>query len=243
MMKGKKEVFTMIIAGLTGYGVDLTQTANLIYTILNSHNKKVSVLDYKNLKDVKTLKSYIQEIRKNCSDFLIIKIDYSKNLEHELLKYIQFDIILHNNGTDPVCEWNIYDYNEIIEKLLPFLSIKGTVILNGDFLIEPLYIRDPELLVITYGFNSRAELTTSSVSDTLFGREFIFYQQKSIRTIDGRYICPQEYRINTDKTNVDVYTILGSVAFSLIGGIHLKFGVPLTTVYSNTGLSEFYSSI
>ena len=244
MTKRKKEVFTMIITGLAGYGDSLTQTSNLIYSILNSNNKKVSILDCKNLKDVKTLKSYILEIQKNSSDFLILKID-SKNFDQKLLDYVQFDIILHNNETDPVYGWDIYNYDETIKKLLPYLSNEGTIILNEDFILNSSYLKDMEYVVVTYGFSSKADITTSSISDTLFGTEFIFYQQKSIKTIDGIYIYPQEYRINTDKTNTDIYTILGVVSFILVCGVNLNFNlpVPVSTVCYNNEINAFYGSI
>ncbi len=219
--KRKKEVLTMIITGLTGYGNILVQTANLVYSILNSYNKKVSILDCKSLKNVRTLKSYIQEIQKNYSDFLVLKID-SKNYDKKLLEHVQFDIILHNCETDPLHVGDIYDYNEIVKEMLPYLSREGTAILNADYILDPSYYKDIKYLIVTYGFNSKADITTSSISDTLFGREFIFYQQKRIRTTEGIYISPQEYRINIDKTNMDIYAILGAFSFVLVSGVNLN---------------------
>lgn len=229
----------MVIAGLTGYGDTVAQTANLIYAILNSYNKKVSILDCKDLKDVKTLKSYIQEIKRNYSDFLILKLDIN-SLEQELLGYIQFDIILYNNETDPMWDWKLYDYNKTIEKVLPFLSDKCTVILNEDFLSESSTIKNLGCLTVTYGFNSNAEVTTSSISDTLFGREFIFYQQKTIETVTGKYVYPQEYRINTSIINADIYVVLSVVTFLLVSGVELKHNIPVSAVYGSSNFSASY---
>ena len=240
-MKREKRGFLMIITGLTGYGDSHIQTVNLIYTILNSYNIKVSILDCRSLKEVNTLRSYIHEIKKNRSDFLILKID-PNNFELGLLDYFQLDIILHNNETDPIYEWDVHDYSENLGKLLPSLNEKGTIILNEDFIIESSFIKNLKYSTVTYGFNSKAEVTTSSISDTLFGKEFIFYQQKIIKAIDGRIINPQEYRINIDKINMNIYTIFGAITFALVCGIDLSYNLPFTTVLHGTGLSSSYEN-
>ncbi|HOJ10641.1 MAG TPA: Mur ligase family protein [Clostridiales bacterium] len=214
----------MIIAGLAGYGSYQVQTADLIYTILNSYDKKTSFLDCKSLEEFSTskLKAYINEIGKNGTDYLILKIDLSDfdpELFEYLQEYLQFDIILYNNETDKFLDFDASAYMESIEKLMPFLSEKGIVIINEDFKEAWLPVDNFEYQIVTYGFNLKAGVTTSSISDTLFGSELMFYQQQTIRTINGKIITPQEYRVYIEKKIMDIYIILGAVTFAIVSGV------------------------
>ncbi len=214
----------MMIAGLISLEGCETQVANLINIILASNKKKTSIMNCKNLIELGTdkIKKYLREIRNNGTNILILKIDIN-NINYEIFDYLQFDIILyimHNHKEDILPK-----YKPQMKKLLSLLGEKGIVIINEDFMESHLFLKDLKDFnfdTVTYGFNSKANITTSSIGDKMFDKGFMLYQQKAVKALNGKIISPQEYRIDAGEENSDIYGALGAVAFAVACGIELN---------------------
>lgn len=81
---------------------------------------------------------------------------------------------------------------EKIEKLKKLLKNTKYIIVNSDIQTNLKILEDVEASIITYGFNSKATITASSVSDD----EVLLCIQRNITTKKGKVIEPQE--INVD---------------------------------------------
>ena len=66
----------MLITGIIGQD-DKEKTASIINSILNNSQKRVSILESKNLSSLNTkqAKSYMAELERNNIDILILKVD------------------------------------------------------------------------------------------------------------------------------------------------------------------------
>lgn len=212
----------MLIAGITGSEGKL-QTANLINTILSSTGKKISVVDSKNLLgfNVSRIKAYIAELEKNNVDILLLKIDIN-DVEKFLSNDMHFDVMIYTGKPDDAAGDGIDVRPEGMEKVFLLLADKGIAIVNVD---------DGELLnmlqgmkqnVVTYGFNNKASVTTSSIGDILFKDGFICCLQKTISAKNGAVMEPQEYKLNIDSGEVDTHNVLAAASFAIVNGIDLN---------------------
>lgn len=214
----------MMITGLISLEEYETQAANLINIILASYNKKTSIINCKNLIELGTdkIRKYLHEIRNNGTDILILKIGIN-DIDSEIFAHLQLNIILYamyNYKGE-----NLSKYKTQIKKLLSILDKKGIVIINEDFMGSYLFLKelkDFKYDTVTYGFNSKANITTSSIGDTVFDKGFMLYQQKTVKALNGNVIGPQEYRIDAGKEKADIYGALGAVAFVVACGIELN---------------------
>lgn len=223
----------MMIAGLISLEGFETQVVSQINTIMTSKKKKISIIDCKCLieLDADKIKKYLREIKNNGTEILIIKIN-TNNENYEICKYLQFDVILYAGQNRNLQSIEFENSDEFIaqfsmqaKKLLSFLKEKGIVIINEDFVEPNLFLNDfknSNLGTITYGFNSKANITTSSIGDRMFDKDFMLYQQKTVKGANGKTISPQEYRIGTGEEKLDIYGALGAVAFAVACGIELN---------------------
>ncbi|NLC68389.1 MAG: hypothetical protein GX754_06315, partial [Clostridiaceae bacterium] len=208
-------------AGIIGQEQNQAVAANLINNMLVSHNKKTSVASLRSLIELgrDKMKSYIHEIRKNGTEILILKIDVNVingEISGLLQQDLRFNIILYIDVSPA--------YKKQIESLLSLLEENGIIIVNEDYidnLDSLLFLKELGLDTVTFGFNSRASITTSSIDDTSSGKKYMLYQQKTVKSINGHTISPQEYRIDTGK-EVDAYGALGAVAFAIASGVELN---------------------
>ena len=197
----------MTIAGIIGREENQAAAANLINTILVSHNKKTSIVSLRNLIELgrSKMKNYIYEIKKNGTEILILKIDVS-DINSEVLNYLQpdlkFGIILYIDMSPA--------YKKQIENLLPLLEENGIIIVNEDYINDLVSLKELGFGTVTYGFNSKASITTSSIDDTILGKGFMLYQQKTVKSINGNTIVPQEYRIDVGK-EVDISSCICNI--------------------------------
>lgn len=214
----------MLIAGLIDRNESLAQTANLINVILTSLKHKTSIVNSKNLAEwgYSKVKNYINELEKNGTSILILKIDVN-DINFNIFKYFQFDIILyalHNNENDS--EQEKERKRDIIKEIRSALNDNGIMIINDDFIDSTILLDNLKIDPVTYGFNSKASITTSSIDDTMFEKGFMFYQRKPIKSVKGKIIGPQEYRIDVGEKEIDVYGILGAVAFAVASGVEFE---------------------
>lgn len=112
-----------------------------------------------------------------------------KNIEN--MKNIHFETIVIDTNMNH------------IEELKWILSNTKYVILNADGILEPDIFEDLNLVVISYGFQSKATFTVSSVEET----NIIICLQRIMRTINNLIYEPQEFEVKKEK-DVDIHAII-----------------------------------
>ena len=120
-----------------------------------------------------------------------------KNIAH--VKNIQFETI----WIDKVIEQS--------QELKELLKKTKYLVLNADLDIQLETLRDLNVMMITYGFNSKATLTLSSVSEN----HIIICLQRIIQGKNNKQYEPQEIEIEVSQ-NAEVSSILGILALMLI---------------------------
>lgn len=99
------------------------------------------------------------------------------------------------------------------EELKEFLLDTKYLIMNSDIKSNLNLVKDMDLIVITYGFNSKATITASSVED----EGLLLCVQRDIEDINGNIIEEQEINIDKDE-NCDDNSIMA------IGSVLLLYG-------------------
>jgi UDP-N-acetylmuramate-alanine ligase len=207
----------MLIAGIIGHDGKV-QTANLISCILSSTGKKVSVIDSNKLIDLNLQKfeDYVQELQKNNTDFLVIKIDM-KDLSAEIFDDIRTDIIIYTEKTHEDSSSDNADTRKMMKRVISLMNDKCIAIVNIDDGELTEFMQGVKNYIISYGFNSKASMTTSSIGDA-----FICCLQKTIPAQNGVLIEPQEYRIDLQTTVFDSHSIMAAVTFAVLNGVNLN---------------------
>ena len=210
----------MLITGIIGQDCKM-QTANLINFILSASGKKVSIFDIKNFANTDHIEDYLSELQKKNVDILICRISANHDLKN-IIGYMNFDVMICEDKADDIKEIGIWNYTTMIKDVFSLLSGKGTFIVNVDNieLIKMLYGKG--LYTVTYGFNPKASITTSSVGDDLSQENFMCCLQRSISTRIGNIIEPQEYRINIYSQELDPYNILAAASFAIVNDVDLN---------------------
>jgi len=144
----------------------------------------------------KNSENNIKNIMKNkISKNKIIFLNKS-NLKN--FKNVKFDSVVINNKID-----DIYVLNDIMDK-------SNFILYNSDITDNNIFSEKSENQ-ISYGFNSRANVTVSSVTDD----NYLLYIQGNI---DGynRSTCMQEIRFEKENHNVNVYDGMITTIIDLI---------------------------
>lgn len=122
------------------------------------------------------------------------------NIEH--IKNVKFETIL------------IMESQIILSKLEILKKILGNtqyLIINSDIKSNLSLLDNLELNVITFGFNSKATITASSVNE----ENALICIQRNIIDRKNDIIEPQEIKINLKKIK-DIYKVMGIVGVALI---------------------------
>lgn len=122
------------------------------------------------------------------------------NIEH--IKNVKFETIL------------IMESQIILSKLEILKKILGNtqyLIINSDIKSNLSLLDNLELNVITFGFNSKATITASSVNE----ENALICIQRNIIDRKNNIIEPQEIKINLKKIK-DIYKVMGIVGVALI---------------------------
>lgn len=212
----------MIVAGIVGHQGKI-QTANLINSILSLTGKKVSVINSKSLAGLgsRLMKNYICELEKNNTDILVIKIDISDVADYTF-NDLHFDVIIYTDQSDELSESEKQNHERIMRCIFKMIDEKGVAIINIDEGDALRLLEGARNHIVTYGFNSKASITTSSVGDSVFDDSFICCLQKTISAKDGQVIEPQEYRLNFCQDDIDRHSLLAAATFAIVNGIDLN---------------------
>ncbi len=212
----------MLIAGILGSEGKL-QTASIISSMLASKGEKVSVIDPAGMPglDSRRITAYISELEKNNVDILILKIDI-QDIDKYLSDEIQFDILIYTDNSNDISLIGKNEYTSMLEKVFSMIDDKGFAIVNVDDSDMIRLLKEKQHKVITYGFNTKASITTSSIGDAVYKDGFICCLQKSISTRGGKIIEPQEYKIHLDSAELDSHNLLAAASFAIVNGIDLN---------------------
>lgn len=218
----------MLIAGIIG-SEGKVQTASLINSILASKGEKVSVIDSASLLvlDSKRIKAYISELEKNNVDLLLLKTNIT-DVDKFLSDEVQFDIIIYTDKAEDIEESDRNEYLEKVARVFSLMAEKGVAIVNVDDSDLISVLQGMKHRFVTYGFNTKASITTSSIGDSVFKDGFICCLQRSISTRSGKVVEPQEYKLNLEASEFDSHNVLAAASFAIINGIDLNniSGIP-----------------
>lgn len=212
----------MLIAGITGQG-DKRSTSNLVYSILAASGKKISMVDSNSLigLDCKLLRNYLTELERNSVEILILKIGL-KDVSNKIFNHLHFDIMIYTDKADDIKRNGWTGKTELMSMNLSLLDEKCVAIVNMDDRDLVRCLKDMKRTIVTYGFNSKANITTSSIGDMFFKDSFICCLQRTIVASNGTIIEPQEYKLKMGCGDFDTYSVLAAATFALINGVDLN---------------------
>ena len=211
----------MLLAGIVGREGKM-KTASLISSFLVSTGKRVSVADSNSMVgfDFKRIRSYILELEKNKTDLLLLKLN-EQDVEKLIENGLSFDIMIYTGKSEendsPVNKKTFHP-----ERILKLLNSRGISIINVDDNSLLLMLDGIEQHVVTYGFNSKASITTSSIGDSSIDGSFMCCLQRTIPAQNGKLVEPQEYKLKLEPGEFDSHNILAAASFAIVNGIDLN---------------------
>lgn len=147
---------------------------------------------------------YIKQILHNNLENENVVILKEDNIEN--FKNITFETIaIFSNKT------STFEKKETILKLI---SKTKYLIINADEQILPEYIKISKENVITYGFNAKSTVTTSSVKED----SILICIQRNIQNYIGKELEPQEILVPIQSNRVNSITMMGIISILLIYG-------------------------
>ena len=212
----------MLIAGIIGQN-NKDKTSNLINHIFSNSKRRISIVDSKNFSnyDAKKIKNYFNELEKNNVDIVILKLDI-RDLLKEIFYNFKFDVIIFTDKADEIDEDKIETYRKIMKKTFSLLSEKGVAIVNSDDNDVSSFLSGIKHYIVTYGFNLKASITTSSVGDFMDKDDIMCCLQRTIHTKNGKILEPQEFKVKADLNGMDPYNVLAAATFALINGVDIN---------------------
>nr|WP_235716003.1 Mur ligase family protein [Acetivibrio cellulolyticus] len=212
----------MLIAGIISQS-NKESTADLINSIFSASKKRFSFVDSKSLTnlDSKRFKAYLSELLKNNTDILILKVNIF-DLDKEIFDYLKFDIIIFTDKSDDFKESISDAYKESMRKAFSLLDEKGIAIVNADDNELSNFLNGIKHYIITYGFNLKASITTSSVGDLVAKNNIMCCLQRTVFARNGNVIEPQEFIVKTQPDMYDPYNVLAAATFALVNGVDLN---------------------
>ncbi len=210
----------MLIAGIVG-SEGKCQTTGIISSMLLSKGEKVSIIDPAGMPgiDSRMFSAYVNELEKNNINMLILKMNIPE-VEKFLPEDIRFDVLIYA-GKVHSCKNSQRAYSDCLKKVFSLLNDKGVAIVNVDDSDLIKLLEGMKHRFITYGFNTKACITTSSIGDTVSKEGFICCLQRSVSTRDGKVVEPQEYKILLEAGEADSHDLLAAAAFAIVNGIDL----------------------
>jgi hypothetical protein len=76
--------------------------------------------------------------------------------------------------------------------------------------------------IITYGFSSKADLTASSVGDSVLEEICICYLQETLKDRNGGMVEPQEFLVRLKDDIYDPYVVMAATSFAVLNGININ---------------------
>jgi len=150
---------------------------------------------------------------------LFLRICQEKDLEAQvdLFKITKNDVIpivcIDENEFGPPRVWVLQDVTEYNYYAINLAKEDGYLIVNADNSITPIPNRGD---IITYGFNSKASITASSVADEALQ----VCIQRGFKTMDRHFYEPQEFKIPCPNS-ANPINVLGAITACAVCDIQL----------------------
>ena len=205
----------MLIVGVIGIN-SREQTVTSLYNLFKSNGFKVNMLEIDEKgSSIKNLKQYIKILSNNNTEILIISIS-CYNIQEEFYKGIKFDIIAHlTNDKDNIIKENMDLVIENEKKIFNKLKSNSFAVINIDNDDYIKLLEGIRTCIITYGYNSKATITSSSIDDN--SNTLSISQQRAIKTHENSVIEPQELVIKINDYNIqNIYNALVVTSVGLI---------------------------
>jgi len=111
---------------------------------------------------------------------------------------------------------------DLMKRAFSLLKEKGIAIVNADDNELNKFFKDIKHYIVTYGFNLKASMTTSSIGDLVAKDNMLCCLQRRIYTKNGTVIEPQEFKVKTDLESVDPNNVLAAATFVLVNGFDIN---------------------
>lgn len=147
--------------------------------------------------------NYIKKFLKKYINIEYVIFINEKNIEN--MRNIKFDTILLGRK---------FEENEILNEIIRKCKY---LILNSDLKVYDNKLDNLNIQIITYGFNQKATITTSSVEED----KIVVFLQRSIVNMYKQYVEQMEISIDIDK-NTETYPVMESIAILLINCKNIK---------------------
>lgn len=147
--------------------------------------------------------NYIKKFLKKYINIEYVIFINEKNIEN--MRNIKFDTILLGRK---------FEENEILNEIIRKCKY---LILNSDLKVYDNKLDNLNIQIITYGFNQKATITTSSVEED----KIVVFLQRSIVNMYKQYVEQMEISIDIDK-NTETYAVMESIAILLVYCKHIK---------------------
>ena len=115
-------------------------------------------------------------------------------------------------------------------KLKKLIANAKYVFLNSDLELMFEILEDLDLTIITYGFQNKATISISSVEENIEGNSILICLQRTIKTLQGTQIEPQEFEVIRPE-NMEINSFLGTIGICLLYGEGAFEGKKLPKIY------------
>lgn len=209
----------MVVTGVIGSKNNSIILKN-ISSLLSDKSVKVSIIELQNFIEggSEVLQSYLRELSKNNIETAIIYInDESIRFINNIS--IEFDIILFymDNNNLRFLETNKDNFSHAIRHI----KKDGFLLINSDILLFQDILEGKALHFVTYGFNSKANITASSVGDGHSEEFFLCSLQRPNINIRKEVAEPQEFKFKRFYPNASDYEMLAVIALAIVLGIDI----------------------
>ena len=109
-------------------------------------------------------------------------------------------------------------HREILTAVMIMIKLGNTLILNADTTYDPRTLDCTGLYPLTCGLSLRSTVTASSIGD----EGFTYCLQRSIYTLDGTELPPQEFNVFWSEKPAELYPYLALVTLLLLCGVSTR---------------------
>lgn len=209
----------MVVAGVIGSKNNSIILKN-ISSLISNKSVKLSIIELQNFQESSSevLQSYLNELSRNNIDTAVIYIN-EESIKFVYNISIEFDIMLFymDNNNLKFLEANKDNFTHVIKRI----KKDGFLLVNSDILLFQDILEGKALHFVTYGFNSKANITASSVGDGLSEEFFLCSLQRPNINIRKEVAEPQEFKLKRFYSNASDYEMLAVIAFGIVLGIEI----------------------
>lgn len=125
----------------------------------------------------------------------------------ENIKNVRFETLLITGNNK-----KILDKTEVLKSILTNVKY---LIINADIETNLSILDNLNLTVITFGFNAKCTITTSSINED----NILLCIQRTIKTIQEIEIEPQEILVKIKENMINAHSVMGAATLLIIYGI------------------------